>query len=205
MYIYIYIYTQYIWVFFVYWCIIHNAGIRGSANLLKKVTWFNVKRTVQLLNSSRYCYVQKGVSMCYKNIYCNIDWAIEVFNWIFFKCQKVYGEYQDFVGISLDWIIVEGCCRWKLLSGNLYGEYIDFVLIRLFTAVFVQLISFRRNSFQSTHFYMKNPWLYIMLRVIHWNRRRTVRNFSCSQSFVKKTVNNLIRQNLCVACINLKI
>jgi hypothetical protein len=53
--------------------------------------------------------------------------------------------------------------EWKFI----YGEYIDVVLIRLFTAVFVQLISFRRNSFQSIHFYMKNPWLYIMLRVIH--------------------------------------
>ena len=41
--------------------------------------------------------------------------------------------------------------EWKFI----YEEYIDFVLIRLFTAVFVQLISFRRNSFQSTHFYMK--------------------------------------------------
>ena len=30
------------------------------------------------------------------------------------------GKYQDFVAISLDWIIVEGYCRWKLSSGNLY-------------------------------------------------------------------------------------
>jgi hypothetical protein len=29
-------------------------------------------------------------------------------------------KYQDFVGISLDWILVEGYSRWKLSSGNLY-------------------------------------------------------------------------------------
>jgi uncharacterized membrane protein len=28
-------------------------------------------------------------------------------------------KYQDFVGILLDSIIVEGSCGWKLLSGNL--------------------------------------------------------------------------------------
>jgi hypothetical protein len=28
------------------------------------------------------------------------------------------GKYQDFAGISLNWIIVEGYCRWKLSSGN---------------------------------------------------------------------------------------
>ena len=30
------------------------------------------------------------------------------------------GKYQDSVGISLDLTIVEGSCRWKLSSGNLY-------------------------------------------------------------------------------------
>jgi hypothetical protein len=34
-------------------------------------------------------------------------------------------EYQDFVGISLDWIIVEGYCRWKLSSRNLYTFLLD--------------------------------------------------------------------------------
>jgi hypothetical protein len=29
-------------------------------------------------------------------------------------------KYRDFVGISLDSIIVAGYCRWKLSSGNLY-------------------------------------------------------------------------------------
>ena len=28
--------------------------------------------------------------------------------------------YRDFVGISLDSVIIEGCCRWNLASGNLY-------------------------------------------------------------------------------------
>jgi hypothetical protein len=32
----------------------------------------------------------------------------------------IHVEYQDFVGISLDWMIVECYCRWKLSNGNLY-------------------------------------------------------------------------------------
>jgi hypothetical protein len=54
------------------------------------------------------------------------------------------GKYQDFVGVSLDWIIVDGYCRWKLSSGNLYsfigpnqdmGKYQDFVGITLMEIV----------------------------------------------------------------------
>ena len=37
-----------------------------------------------------------------------------------FYTRRWLGKYQDFVVISLDWIIVEGLCRWKLSSGNLY-------------------------------------------------------------------------------------
>jgi hypothetical protein len=34
------------------------------------------------------------------------------------KATNTLGKYQDFVGISLGGIMIEGFCRWKLLNVN---------------------------------------------------------------------------------------
>lgn len=34
--------------------------------------------------------------------------------------NTVIGKYQDFVDISLDWIMVEGFCRWKIIEWNFH-------------------------------------------------------------------------------------
>jgi hypothetical protein len=98
------------------------------------------------------------------------------------------GKYQDICAISLEWIIFDGYCRWKLSSGNLY------------TFIRIAFSPFSASSWIST------PWLFslnLQYAVYHLPRLFTdsslplVCHFtlSWSFSFINATLCNFFALN----------
>ena len=73
------------------------------------------------------------------------------------QLSKCGSCWKDFVGISLDWIIVEASCRWKLWSGNLHIKFIS-------------------NAPDNSH--LQDPWT--IYYSIEWNATRpSMHSWTC--------------------------
>jgi hypothetical protein len=101
------------------------------------------------------------------------------------------GKYQDFVGIPLDWVIVEWYCRWKISSGNLYTFIRSFYIPYWWRRV---IRHFGVTSQQRRHCHNKQPralvfdhprnieWKMCAWGLVHVRRVHTWKRASCYRS-----------------------